>query len=357
MQQIGVKLIANGAICAEPPVPHSPELVNNSLMFIAAILAFISAGSGSYWLTRTQRWRILDHPNQRSLHQFPVPRTGGWALLLGLFLSATLLALSIPGLKLRLVPIASGLLPLILISALDDWRGVAAYWRLLVHIIAAIALLLTTSSPFFSTATPLLNILFWIFSGLFIVWMINLYNFMDGMDGFAGGMALIGFSALAWLGRADIGFALLQLSIAAASAGFLLYNFPPAKIFLGDIGSTALGFLVAASSLWGSSVGLFPLWAALLIFSPFIVDASVTLLWRILRRERIWQAHRSHYYQRLVLCGWSHKRTVLTEYALMLVCALTAIFALQFSLSVIWIIAGCLVTYSALGFAVYLAEH
>ena len=187
--------------------------------------------------------------------------------------------------------------------------------------------------------------------------MINLYNFMDGMDGFAGGMALIGFSALAWLGRADIGFALLQLSIAAASAGFLLYNFPPAKIFLGDIGSTALGFLVAANSLWGSSVGLFPLWAALLIFSPFIVDASVTLSRRILRRERIWQAHRSHYYQRLVLCGWSHKRTVLAEYALMLVCALAAIFALQFSVSIIWIIAGCFAMYSGLGFGVYLMER
>jgi UDP-N-acetylmuramyl pentapeptide phosphotransferase/UDP-N-acetylglucosamine-1-phosphate transferase len=152
---------------------------------------------------------------------------------------------------------------------------------------------------------------------------------MDGMDGFAGGMAVIGFSTLAWLGRADPGFATLCLIVAAASAGFLFHNFPPAKIFLGDTGSTTLGFLAAACSLWGSRVGLFPFWVALLVFSPFIVDATVTLLRRLLRGERIWEAHRTHYYQRLVLLGWGHRRTVLVEYALMLACAGSALLAVR----------------------------
>ena len=156
---------------------------------------------------------------------------------------------------------------------------------------------------------------------LFTIWMINLYNFMDGMDGFAGGMAVIGFSTLAWLGRADAGFAAVCLTVAAASAGFLIHNFPPAKIFLGDTGSIALGFLAAACSLWGSKAGLFPFWVALLVFSPFIVDATVTLLRRLLRGEKVWEAHRNHYYQRLVLLGWGHHYTVLAEYALMLACA------------------------------------
>ncbi len=166
---------------------------------------------------------------------------------------------------------------------------------------------------------------------LFVIWMINLYNFMDGMDGFAGGMAVIGFSTLAWLGWADSGFATFCMIVAAASAGFLVHNFPPAKIFLGDTGSTALGFLAAACSLWGAKDGLFPFWVAILVFSPFIVDATVTLLRRLLRREKVWEAHRTHYYQRLVLLGWGHRGTVLLEYALMLVCAGSAVLAVHLS--------------------------
>ena len=96
---------------------------------------------------------------------------------------------------------------------------------------------------------------------------------------------------------------------------------PAGRLFLGDTGSTALGFLAAAGSLWGSQAGLFPFWAALWVFSPFIVDATVTLLRRLVCGERIWEAHRSHYYQRLVLLGWGHRRTVLAEYVLMLACA------------------------------------
>jgi hypothetical protein len=146
---------------------------------------------------------------------------------------------------------------------------------------------------------------------LFVVWMINLYNFMDGMDGFAGGMATIGFSALAWLGWADAGFAAFCLIVAAASAGFLVHNFPPAKIFLGDTGSIALGFLAAAFSLWGAKDGLFPFWVALLVFSPFIVDATVTSVASPAARRKGLGSAPSHYYQRLVLLGWGHRRTVL----------------------------------------------
>ena len=134
---------------------------------------------------------------------------------------------------------------------------------------------------------------------------------------------------MAWLGQADTGFAAFCLLVAAASVGFLVWNFPPARIFLGDTGSTTLGFLVAACSLWGSATGLFPFWVALLVFSPFSVDATVTLLRRLWKGERIWEAHRSHYYQRLVLLGWGHRRTVLVEYGLMLSCAAAALLAVH----------------------------
>ena len=147
---------------------------------------------------------------------------------------------------------------------------------------------------------------------LYIVWMINLYNFMDGMDGFAGGMAVFGFGALAVLGLIGdaLTFAISGLVIAAAAGGFLTRNFPPARIFLGDVGSSVLGLLAAAMTLWGAGLGLFPLWVGLLVFSPFIVDATWTLLRRIVNAEPFWRAHRSHHYQRLVLAGWGHRRTV-----------------------------------------------
>jgi UDP-N-acetylmuramyl pentapeptide phosphotransferase/UDP-N-acetylglucosamine-1-phosphate transferase len=164
---------------------------------------------------------------------------------------------------------------------------------------------------------------------LYVVWMVNLYNFMDGMDGFAGGMALFGFAALAILGwrAGDPAFALTAACIAAAAAGFLTSNFPPARIFLGDVGSSTLGLLAAGLSLWGASAGRFPLWVAGLAFSPFIVDATWTLARRISRGERVWEAHRTHHYQRLVLAGWGHRKTVLRGYVLMAAVAACAVAA------------------------------
>ena len=273
---------------------------------------------------------LVDHPNARSLHQTPVPKTGGLAVLAGIMIGGWLVLLVTNDTVVRTPGcIFAGLLPLTLVSVIDDCRGVAARWRILVHLSGAVSL---TAAGLVPTHLDLPGLILPLTMGLalpltlgFIVWMINLYNFMDGMDGFAGGMAVIGFGTLAWLGRTDAGFAAFCLTVAAAGAGFLLHNFPPAKIFLGDAGSTTLGFLAAACSLWGSRAGLFPFWIALLIFSPFIVDATVTLLRRLWRGEKVWEAHRSHYYQRLVLLGWGHRRTVLAEYALMLACAGSAV--------------------------------
>ena len=161
--------------------------------------------------------------------------------------------------------------------------------------------------------------------------MINLYNFMDGMDGFAGGMAVSGFGAFAilgWMAGHDA-FMAINLVISAAAAGFLIFNFPPARIFMGDIGSSVLGLLAASLSLWGARDGVFPFWIAVLVFSPFIVDATVTLIRRLLRREKIWQAHKTHYYQTLVQAGWGHRKTVLLEYAIMLGCGVTALWGVR----------------------------
>jgi UDP-N-acetylmuramyl pentapeptide phosphotransferase/UDP-N-acetylglucosamine-1-phosphate transferase len=251
---------------------------------LSGLLAFaVSALVVRLLLTTAVGNLFLDHPNERSLHDRPVPRTGGLGIVagicvaLGLLVAGAFLVLTVPGLPpmgLVLLTLATG-------------------------------------------------------------WITNLYNFMDGMDGLAGGMGVIGFAAYglgAWQGG-DTMVAASSLAVAGSVLGFLLFNFPPARVFMGDAGSIPLGFLAAAVGVLGWGRGLWPLWFPLVVFAPFIVDASVTLFRRALRRERLWQAHRSHYYQRLVLMGWSHRRTVLFEYALMLVGAAAALLTLRLSVA------------------------
>ncbi len=279
---------------------------------------------------------ILDKPNERSLHSKPTSRTGGVGILGGIIFSGLLLtsAQAYPG---SLVSIFVGIMMIATVSLIDDKRGVSVRYRLFVHILAAVVLMsngfyiLNLETPFFSLELHLW--LAYLFSFLLILWSINLYNFMDGMDGFAGGMAFIGFSVFAVLGMlkgASI-YALLAAIIASANGAFLLFNFPPARIFMGDTGSSVLGFLMAAMMIWADNKGIFPLWIGILVFSPFILDASITLLRRAINGEKIWQAHRSHLYQRLVLSGWSHRRTVTMEYGMMLICAMLALCSVYFS--------------------------
>ncbi|TAN81345.1 MAG: glycosyl transferase family 4, partial [Gallionella sp.] len=155
-------------------------------------------------------------------------------------------------------------------------------------------------------------------------------NFMDGSDGLAGGMAMSGFGCYgvgAWLGG-DGAFALLNFSVAAAALGFLFFNFHPAKIFMGDAGSIPLGFLAAALGVWGWQQGYWPFWFTPLVFSPFVADATVTLFKRARRGEKLSQAHRGHYYQRLVQMGCGHRNTALAEYALMLLAGASALWGI-----------------------------
>jgi UDP-N-acetylmuramyl pentapeptide phosphotransferase/UDP-N-acetylglucosamine-1-phosphate transferase len=189
-------------------------------------------------------------------------------------------------------------------------RGLPVALRFLVHFVAAVTGLLALGL----TGLALLT------GTLAVVWMTNLFNFMDGADGLAGGMATIGFAALAlaaWLGDAP-GLAAFCAAIAAAALAFLRFNFPPAKVFMGDAGSIPLGFLAATLGILGAQQNAWPWLFPLLVFSPFIFDASVTLARRALRGEKVWQAHRSHYYQRVVLLGATHRQLAMAAYVLML---------------------------------------
>lgn len=285
---------------------------------LAPILAFAIAGGLIWWLvTRAASKLPVDTPNDRSLHTTPVPRAGGIGLHAGFLIAAMLISPALPA----TLWVAMALL--LAISMADDFKPVPVHWRLAAHLTAAGAF----AWPLFLLDFGLLAA---IAATLVIGWMTNLYNFMDGSDGLAGGMALFGFSffAIAAAIAGDARFALLNASVAAAAAAFLIFNFHPARIFLGDAGSVPLGFLAAAFGLSGWLQGDWIWWFPLLVFSPFIVDASVTLLRRLLSGSRVWEAHRDHYYQRLVQLGWGHRRTALAEYALMATCGFAGLWAL-----------------------------
>ncbi len=301
---------------------------------VLGITGLVAWGLSYLLASEYSPFSIHDAPNSRSLHEHPTPRTGGVAILIAVALGWGILFYL--GFRPAILPwliVAAFLVALI--SFLDDVITLSALPRFAVHGIAAALLI------FGGLALPwgIVGILLTWFA---IVWMLNLYNFMDGMDGFSAGMTLFGFGFLGlagWLEGAHV-YALYSWVIALSSAGFLAMNFPPARIFMGDLGSIPLGLLAAAFSLWGIRDGLFPLWVPVLIFSPFVVDATVTILRRLLGGEKIWQAHRNHYYQRLVLAGWGHRRTVLFEYLLMFCCGVTAILARQLIEIELWILLG-----------------
>lgn len=309
------------------------------IVILPALLAFVSAWLITRSLCSPKSFlSIFSHPNDRTLHSTPTPQTGGLAVIasvvIALLAAASVLALVQPSQPLLPKGVASGSLWIVVsmllvftVSFIDDCIGLPASLRLGVQAASAFIIIggvgLTLSSiPIPGGAAIELGLAAIPVSALLLIWMANLYNFMDGMDGFAGGMTFIGFGFLAYLGwqaHFPVMF-IIATFVAMGALGFLTHNFPPARIFMGDAGSITVGFVAGTLMILGVRDGIFDLWVPIMIFSPFIVDASVTLVRRTFHRKRIWEAHREHYYQRLVLSGWSHRRTVLTEYGVMLLC-------------------------------------
>lgn len=285
-------------------------------LLITTILLFSKVGK-----------EMQDVPNERSLHDAPIPRIGGVGMMAGVLTAWALMLMSLAWW------VVLPLLALIAVSLLDDKRGVPVRQRLLVHGIAAAVLVLGSgmATQNFLLALLLLPC---------VVWMTNLYNFMDGSDGLAGGMTFFGFTmyGLAALMHGNDTMAMLNFSVGAAALGFLYYNLHPAKVFMGDAGSIPLGFLAAAMGLWGWEQGNWPGWFPLMVFFPFVADATVTLLKRTLRGAKITEAHREHYYQRLVQIGWGHRNVALFAYALMFASGVSAIWCMSHSTEWPWLL-------------------
>ncbi len=251
-----------------------------------------------------------DIPNARSLHDRVIPRGGGVAIFAGWFAGT----LWLPSTRPWLGPLVA----IIAVSLWDDIRPLPPLIRLAVHAVAA-----SVWAWLAPSTLPL------IVAVIIVVWTANLYNFMDGSDGLAAAMTVIGFGAYTLAATFNEGpTASTTLALVAATSPFLAFNWPPAKIFMGDVGSVPIGFLAGVLGIEGWASGVWPAWFPVLVFLVFIADATMTLIRRLLSRATVWEAHREHHYQRLVQMRCGHQGTLVLYASLMAMTGVTALVAM-----------------------------
>lgn len=297
---------------------------------LALFLTAIAASATLTWLIwrRARARGLLDIPNARSSHTRPTPRGGGLAIVVTI-LAAALLAVPLWELPVIVVAtIATGGGLVAAIGYYDDLTGLSALRRFIVQLVVAIATisLLTGLGPDVPVFSGLPHAIAWSVLVIGILWTINLFNFMDGIDGIAGSQAAFVSTAsallIAVLKDPISPWLILPIVTAGACAGFLAWNWPPARIFMGDVGSGFLGYWLAAMALVLASTGTLSLWTSTILGSVFIADATVTLLRRVLQRERWYEAHRSHAYQCLARRWESHRKVTVLLWILNLVIVL-----------------------------------
>jgi UDP-N-acetylmuramyl pentapeptide phosphotransferase/UDP-N-acetylglucosamine-1-phosphate transferase len=272
---------------------------------IALAVFVIAAVLSALIVARVKRHAILDHPTDRGLHDVPTPRGGGLGIVIVSLLAWTIAAAAgrLPLLTAAAWPL--GALLVAAVSFADDIRSLPRGIRFAVHVVAALIAVAAYGAWLPVLAMPLA--LFW------IVAFTNIYNFMDGSNGMAGVQALVAGAGWLLLGAmgGQVAISIVGAAIVGASLGFLRYNWTPATIFMGDVGATFLGYTFAVLPLmilrrdpWGATAGALFVW-------PFLFDGTLTIIRRAFKRENILVAHRSHLYQRLIRCGWSHSEMAL----------------------------------------------
>ena len=295
-----------------------------TILLVLGVFAATAALAGlvrRYALTHS----VVDVPNERSSHATPTPRGGGLAIVAVALI--TIAALAVTG---RMTPhtaigLAGGGLLVALVGWVDDKRDLRALVRIAAHTAAATwTVAWLGGMPSLTVGPDAVTLGFGgaLLAILGIVWGTNLYNFMDGIDGLAAVEAVVvGTAGALLLASRQSALGLLGLVLAAAAAGFLVWNWPPAQLFMGDVGSGFLGFSLAAIGVAGENAGAMPALLWILLLGPFFADATITLLRRMRRGERWYAAHRSHAYQRAVQAGWSHGQVTVVVAILTALCA------------------------------------
>lgn len=265
---------------------------------------------------------MIAQPGERQSHDVATPTGGGLGLIFSIVVTSLCLQFVLP------IPVFwwQNLLPGILLLAIVGWRDdkypVSSLLRLLVQLAVSFWLL-----GFGWLQFTLRDVGMFASATVVIVWLMNLYNFMDGSDGMAGFQGVFAglVMAVAFQTGEQYAMALLALAVAAACAGFLPLNFPPARVFMGDVASVPLGFIFASFAVYGVQTGSMSLSVSILVMSVFIIDATLTLLTRVLCGERWYTAHAQHVYQRLIAQGWSHRRVLVAYQAINVILVLPAI--------------------------------
>ena len=288
-------------------------------MILRLFLVVCAAAAVGTWLLRHYALarRVLDVPNDRSSHNVPTPRGGGLSIVVA-FLTGTvgLAALGAVTRPVALALVGGGAIVAV-VGFVDDHRHVPARWRLLAHFAAAAWVLwwLGGLPPLVLFGRVMsLGLAGSALAAVALVWLINLYNFMDGIDGIAGIETVtvcLGAIALYLLRPSPAPEWVLPGLLAAATLGFLLWNFPPAKIFMGDGGSGFLGLTLGTLAMRAGAIAPHWFWSWIILLGVFVVDATVTLLRRLQRREKVYQAHRSHAYQHAAVQCASHRTVTL----------------------------------------------
>lgn len=296
-----------------------------------------------------RRWSLgrdlLDIPNARSSHSTPIPRGGGLIIVLVCLIGYAAIA-AIFHTPFSLGYFVGALL-VALVSWIDDLYSLAFWKRLVVHFTAAgilvgdLGVWENLSLPFTASELNFGPILGAVITVGWVVWLLNAYNFMDGIDGIAGLQAVV--AGVGWAALGIVlnlhGLFLFAGLVSAVSLGFLLHNWPPARIFMGDVGSAFLGFTLAALPLLARGeakydVPTLPLAAVAFVWF-FVFDTIFTLLRRIVNRERVWEAHRGHIYQRMLTAGRSHRQVTVLYGAAAALITVIATLALSFAGSLI----------------------
>jgi UDP-N-acetylmuramyl pentapeptide phosphotransferase/UDP-N-acetylglucosamine-1-phosphate transferase len=280
-------------------------------VLIAVLTGLAAAGGTAFMLRVLARRRILDHPNERSSHERATPRGAGIAVTGALLAAWVAVAALAPAARPTVAWIVPGALLLAVVSWRDDLKSLPALPRFVAQLVAVAAGLAVFGDDglIFQGLLPL-----WadrLVAAIAWLWFVNLFNFMDGIDGLAGTETVaigLGVALLALLVGGSPALVALALAAAGAALGFLPWNWHPARIFLGDVGSVPLGYVLGWLLLSAAVAGQ---WAAALILPLYyLADATLTLLGRLLRGERVWRAHREHFYQRAVQGGRSHGEVV-----------------------------------------------
>jgi UDP-N-acetylmuramyl pentapeptide phosphotransferase/UDP-N-acetylglucosamine-1-phosphate transferase len=278
---------------------------------IAAATGLLSGIGTRVLIPVLRRANVLDRPNERSSHIVPTPRGGGIAVICTVLLAWVIAsAAGWVAPAIALVALTAALLAVI--CWIDDLHGLSPVLRLTAQAAAVAVGLLALPETDNALFQWLGSTAYFSATGLLWVWWVNLYNFMDGIDGIAGSEAAAiggGLLLVSTLGSAvDWSVALLAATVLGASLGFLVWNWSPARIFLGDVGSAPLGYLTGYLLLGLAAAGRWKV--ALILPLYFLADATITLARRLLRRERVWEAHREHYYQQAVARGLDHAAVV-----------------------------------------------